>query len=364
MRPRGGERIAVRDGERAAATAMRPRGDVALEARGGDGAARWRLRGEVAMALPGERATISPPASRVPHIPRWQRSTRGEPPRPAVAPYSRVVIHAIVRSQPGTLLFATWSEALALWTRIVARMTPLALVLMPDHLHAILRDDAERQRLANALNGFAQWRNRGQGLRGAVVVHRELCTPMNGRGQILRTHRYIHLNPCRGGLVDDPLAWPFSTHRDALGCTVPPIVKPTDDGARFHAFVCGDASDAAGAAPPPIADARTERLPLQVVVDAVSAATRTPVSQLAGRRDVVPLLVTAALALSDARVGEVADVVRLSRPTVRRYRLLRTPKLDTATRVIARIAGDPRFAGLGDGDLRLTPRWHTYRHLR
>lgn len=274
------------------------------------------------------------------------------------------MIHAIVRSQPGTLLFATWSEALALWTRIVARMTPLALVLMPDHLHAILRDDAERQRLADALNGFAQWRNRGHGLRGAVVVHREVCTPVHGRAQLLRTHRYIHLNPCRGGLVDDPLAWPFSTHRDALGCAVPPIVKPTDDGARFHAFVCGDASDAAGASPPPIADARTERLPLQVVVDAVSAATRTPVSQLAGRRDVVTLLVTASLALSDARVGEVADIVRLSRPTVRRYRLLRTPKLDTATRVIARIAGDPRFAGLGDGDLRLTPRWHTYRHLR
>lgn len=34
----------------------------------------------------------------------------------------------------------------------------------------------------------------------------------------------MHPNPCRARLVADPLAWPFSTHRDAVGLAVDPVV--------------------------------------------------------------------------------------------------------------------------------------------
>ncbi|MBI4705347.1 MAG: hypothetical protein HY744_29935 [Deltaproteobacteria bacterium] len=39
-----------------------------------------------------------------------------------------------------------------------------------------------------------------------------------------RLVRYLALNPCRAGLADDPLRWPWSTHRDVAGAIVDPWI--------------------------------------------------------------------------------------------------------------------------------------------
>jgi len=55
-----------------------------------------------------------------------------------------------------------------------------------------------------------------------------------------RTIRYVHLNPDRSHLVGDPLSWPWSTHRDATGLAMFPVIERDAFPARFHAYVSGD----------------------------------------------------------------------------------------------------------------------------
>jgi hypothetical protein len=39
---------------------------------------------------------------------------------------------------------------------------------------------------------------------------------------LMRNIRYVHLNPCRAGLVKDPLGWEWSTHLDVTDCILHP----------------------------------------------------------------------------------------------------------------------------------------------
>jgi hypothetical protein len=104
----------------------------------------------------------------------------------------------------------------------------LAVTLMPNHLHAVAPTadpDVELARLRHLLGAFARvfgvaW-NR-------VPDPKPLMTP----DKLLRQIRYLGLNPCRPVrlgtdsviLVGDPLAYEWSTHRDAVGAIVEPWV--------------------------------------------------------------------------------------------------------------------------------------------
>jgi hypothetical protein len=135
--------------------------------------------------------------------------------------------HLVVRARPGRLLFVTWSEGRALWDRVVGAAPGLAaLVLMPDHLHLLHAADV-RIALARALSGYTRWLARRRGPRGPLIRPIEAPEPLRDDGKIRRNVRYVHLNPCRGNLVRDPLAWPLSTHRDAVGLAPFPAVPST-----------------------------------------------------------------------------------------------------------------------------------------
>jgi hypothetical protein len=49
-----------------------------------------------------------------------------------------------------------------------------------------------------------------------------------------RVVAYVHRNPVVDGLVEDPLEWSFSTHRDALGLAIPAVRRLTEDPKRLH----------------------------------------------------------------------------------------------------------------------------------
>lgn len=77
--------------------------------------------------------------------------------------------------------------------------------------------------------------------------------PVRDSRKWLTDLRYIHLNPCRDGLVSDPLAWPWSTHRDWVGLSPDQslfhwewraLVPWSGKGweARFHQYISGDPS--------------------------------------------------------------------------------------------------------------------------
>jgi len=96
------------------------------------------------------------------------------------------------------------------------------------------------------------------------------------------------------------------------------------------------------------------------VLAAVSALTRTPLGGLRRRGAPRDLLLRALCTLTDARAGEIAALSGVDPRTARRH----AGRTEATIALVARVAGDPRFAALGDGDLRQLPSWARCRHLR
>src|SRR5687768_1602410 len=153
------------------------------------------------------------------------------------------MLHYVGRSVPGTLLIHHWREGLALFDLLLERAPGADLVVMPDHFHLL----AERPVvIAAAMSAFARWRNHARGTRGPVWEPAPEPTEPGDAKKQSRTRRYVYLNPCRAQLVTDPLAWPLSTYRDAVGLTVRPVRERVSDPARLHAYVAQDDTVAPG----------------------------------------------------------------------------------------------------------------------
>lgn len=271
------------------------------------------------------------------------------------------MLHLVARSLPGTLLFREHVEARALWLRIVNAAPGLvALVLMPTHVHLEHPRDV-RGALAGAMSGFARWRNARRRERGRVWEGLLDPTMLADSQKRRRTERYIHLNPCRSRIVDDPLAWAWSTHRDAVGLALDPVRPRARDPHPYHRWVSGDphvrvegtslpvASDVE-----PLGSEGLERLAM-----VVSEATRTPLDLLRRRGAARSLLLRCARSLCRVTTAEIGAYCNVGPRAVQMV----PATLDDAVGLVARIAGDPRFPGLRPGDLRQEPGWRRYRDL-
>lgn len=98
----------------------------------------------------------------------------------------------------------------------------LAVTVMPDHVHVILvvlDVAATVGRLRLALSGFA-W---GRGPIWEPVPPPSILPNVH---KLRIDIRYVALNPCRRRYVSDPLEWPWSTHRDLMGCAADPWIRP------------------------------------------------------------------------------------------------------------------------------------------
>lgn len=265
------------------------------------------------------------------------------------------MLHFVARARRGRLLFVDWTEARALWDRTV-RGCPglLALVLMPDHLHLLHELDV-RDRLAQAIAACAQWRNRRRGERGPLVERLPAADRALQGDKRARALRYVHLNPCRARLVDDPLSWPFSTHRDAVGLATFPVVPAHPDPTWFHAYVSSDPTVRVDGTELPTWSVATTSA--AQVLHAVSASTRTPLPAVACRGSARSLYLRAARTLTADPHATIGLGVGVSRSAV-----LGSPaREDARVRAVARVIGDPRLAPLYDGDLRPLPAWRRYR---
>lgn len=176
-----------------------------------------------------------------------------------------------------------WEQHLAarLWRLLRAAFPDaLAVTVMPDHVHVILLaadPHAAVLRLAHALGGFA-WS------RGPVWEPIPPPKVLPNTGKLRRDLRYAALNPCRRHLVRDPLEWPWSTHRDLMGCAADPWIRPARlaplvgwrvEGFRasWHGYVSRDRDvDPAGTPAPQAATAR------EVPVASVGAIARAAAS--------------------------------------------------------------------------------------
>lgn len=249
------------------------------------------------------------------------------------------MFHHVAHAVSGRLLFVRDTEAARLFASLAAEFPELvALCVMPDHLHLILQ---------------ALW-----DVRPAPVL-------IPDRLHAQRTVRYVHLNPCRANLVSDPLAWPFSTHRDRVGFAAKPVVAQDRNPGGFHRFVSADdACDTAGTLLP-------TRVFREVTPDEVAAAVssvfRVDIGLLSSRHPARAAFAKVAWhsGLRDAR--RIAAACGL---TPARVRSLVAHIPDRGARLIepleacARCVGDPRFQELSTRDeRRLNPRWGRYRGL-
>jgi len=161
----------------------------------------------------------------------------------------------------------------------------LMTTLMRDHVHVIGDGDdpdVMRRRMARALAG-ATW-GRGRGLWDPVPPPDLIREP-----KLARAVRYVALNPCRKGLVGDPLEWLWSSYRDLLGAAMDPWIDGNRlasrlgwdfEGfqARFHRYVSADHTVSRDGTQLPV-PAPPEAMPvrgLDSLVLAVASALRCP----------------------------------------------------------------------------------------
>lgn len=90
---------------------------------------------------------------------------------------------------------------------------------MTNHLHLILQvsDIPLSQGLQNLSFRYTQWINRRHGRRGHLFQGRYKALLADGDSYLLELVRYVHLNPVRCGMVNDPVDYPWSSHCAYLG---------------------------------------------------------------------------------------------------------------------------------------------------
>ncbi|MED5371757.1 MAG: hypothetical protein VX899_12125 [Myxococcota bacterium] len=249
--------------------------------------------------------------------------------------------HIVARADAG-LLISTWEDAAALWQRITRACAGMeALCLMPNHVHLQHHKDL-RLELAQALRAHSRSLNHAQGLKGRRIEKLPESRWAADDQKRRRETRYIHLNPCRAGMVDDPLAWPWSTYRDAVGFAHSPVRPKHREPHRLHAYTSQDESVSLEGSQLPGGMSRDPTL--HELQAAVSGYCRMPIHQLDQRGPARSLLLRSAKALICAKPGELADMLDTSPATLRRQ-----GPPDEHVQRTALLLGDPRFPGIPAG---------------
>jgi len=176
------------------------------------------------------------------------------------------LLHLVARTAAHARPFQHRAACAELWRRLARSFDLVACVLMPDHVHVLaqIEHDIALRSFARVLSAF-QLRMQESGRSEFYFEWESLPQPekvQHDKRHIARTVRYIHLNPARDALCDDPLEWEWSTHRDWVGAVARPVV----DRARWaramgrrmpscvkwlHEYVCADVSIAR---PRPVSD--------------------------------------------------------------------------------------------------------------
>jgi hypothetical protein len=270
-------------------------------------------------------------------------------------PRGMQTFHYVASAAIGTLLAADPFEMLVLWRMLCAAFPELlSLCVMPDHVHLQLPYEAA-DRFYRVLRAFARWQRNHRRVRGRLFEPVPDPVIREGWTKMRADQRYIHLNPCRAQLVEDPLAWAASTHRDAVGLSLWPVRRPDRDPEGYHRFVSSD----------PSVDPRGTILPVRpqitpgpaAVLAAVSALGRITQRELQLRSRERTLYVRAARVLTTASSTDIGALVGLGPRAVQD--VPRTP--DAQIDRIARVIGDPRFPLITDAPVIAWEQWRLVR---
>lgn len=249
------------------------------------------------------------------------------------------LLHLVARAADGARPLAARRACADLWSRLVAHFDVIACTLMPDHVHLFARVAPERalRTFAQILSAFRARAIRDRGYGVDAFEWEPLPAPGRVRRDsrhIARTIRYIHLNPCRDALCDDPFEWEWSTHRDWTGAVASSCVDvrrwgrvlgraPSAVESWLHEYACADPSVKRYR---PLADPRRylavspPDASLSMLADSVTRALRSPRSapatfELAERR----LYLLSAAKWTRYRAIELARAIGSHPASVRRF---------------------------------------------
>jgi REP element-mobilizing transposase RayT len=267
-------------------------------------------------------------------------------------------VHLVARAEAGWLDLGDPQTAGRVW-RALRRGFPeaLAAVLMPDHLHLVTPGTpvAGQQEIGRVLGTVAA---RVAGARGQDEDASEAWAaitpgdPLQGL-LLVRTVRYLSLNPCRGGLANDPLAWRWSTHRDVVGAVADPWVtaerlapalgEPEGGfAASFHRYVSSDYSVEPAGTPMPSPAPVMGREPMKRLSIAVAEAMRVEVGELPLHPRARRVLAVLASRQGRLRDGELGRACGVSARAVRR--MFASPRIRPAALAAAILClGDDRL---------------------
>jgi hypothetical protein len=252
-------------------------------------------------------------------------------------------VHLVAHTRGGFDRVAQWASGSWLWEHLRGSFpVVLAACLMPDHLHLLVRWWAEVQ---EALRRVLQHHGRQFGARWDLGP----VTPVNTKEIARRVVRYHGLNPLREGLVDDPLAWVFSTLRDGVGAIADPWVSPARlqdcldwTPSTMHRFVVSD----------PACGPETRRpiqrlrpgcavVGLDAVIDACAASLRAAPDDLRRRgHPMRPTFVALARRHGCPTLATLADACGISERNVFRLEARSDPNTVRAAELCL---GDPRL---------------------
>jgi putative transposase len=120
-----------------------------------------------------------------------------------------------------------------------------AYCLMPNHVHLLIQTvDAPLSKFMQGVQqSYTQWFNRTYEKVGHLFQGRYKAIICDREEYLTTLVRYIHLNPVRAGLVDDPARYPYSGHaayltgdgRELIDST--PVLSLLGGCARYRRFV-------------------------------------------------------------------------------------------------------------------------------
>jgi hypothetical protein len=246
-------------------------------------------------------------------------------------PHSKeTYVHLTARTRSGCPSLCGPQTGPWLWKKLRAAFPQaLSTGLMPDHPHVVTpcSDPKEaRRRFAHRLAHFT--RQFGNGMPLFLTAE---PTVIRGAAMLRRAVRYVALNPCRARLVDDPLSWVYSTHRDVVGAVVDPWVDAdrlsaalgmprTDFERRHHQYVSADPSVRVDGTAFPLPAPRrvAPTVPLQDIAEAAASATRRQADEICRPGPTRTLFVLVALSQGWTHFGQLAAACACSVRTIRR----------------------------------------------
>ena len=152
----------------------------------------------------------------------------------------QVLYHVIVRGNHLQVTFRTVSDYQAYLERLVkyrqsCRVRLWAYCLMPNHVHLLVETSDEplssfMQRLQQS---YTQYFNRTHRKVGHLFQGRYKAIVCEKDRYLLALIRYIHLNPVRANLVEQPEAYPYSGHAAYLESRATAVLDPAPGLAVF-----------------------------------------------------------------------------------------------------------------------------------